>query len=64
MQKDPWWVRHRTLGFIVGIFMFFFALVVFGVLNFLVTVWMYFRGFNYDPMRGDYVHRKTGERQS
>ena len=63
MQKDPWWVKHRTLGFIVGVFVMFFALVVFGIFGFLEQTWMYFRGFSYDPIRGGYTHRKTGERK-
>lgn len=25
MQKDPWWVRHKTIGFIVGVTLACFA---------------------------------------
>ena len=62
MQKDPWWVRHRTIGTICGIFLMVFALIVFGILSFFDQVWMYFQGYNYVPGCG-YVHRKTGARR-
>lgn len=40
-----------------------FGLLFFGILGFFEHVWMYFRGFNYDPVLGGYTHRKTGERR-
>ena len=63
MQKDPWWVRHRTIGFICGTVVLVLALLVWGIFGFFEQAWMYFQGFNFDHVKGDYVHRKTGERR-
>jgi len=62
MQKEPWWIRHRAIGLIVGMFVLFFALIFFGILGFVEELGMHFKGFHYDPVHGGYVHRKTGER--
>jgi len=63
MQKDPWWVRHRTIGFICGTVVLVFGLLFFGIFGFFEQVWMYFHGFDYDHVNGGYVHRKTGTRR-
>ena len=39
MQKDPWWVRHRTIGFICGIIILAVGLLFFGIVDFLERVW-------------------------
>jgi len=63
MKKDPWWVRHRTIGFICGTVIFVIGLLFFGILGFFEWVWMYCRGFKSDNVNGGYVHRKTGARR-
>ena len=63
MQKEPWWIRHRTIGSICGMIILVFGLLFFGIFDFFEQVWMYSQGFNYDNVDGGYVHRKTGERR-
>lgn len=39
MQKDPWWIRHRTLGFAVGILLVCIAIPIYIFLVIVETVW-------------------------
>jgi len=61
MSKEPWWIRHRTIGVFFSLIIISLVIVIWGILAFFEQTWMYFRGFDYDHIHGGYKLRITRE---